>query len=121
MARLRQDQTYLTPDEAREQGVEWAAREGEPEDLTDPFHYQTPAEAEALGRDWATQQAGIGGRDPMAGPESQVSRRKPGGFGRGNLPGAGEIFPYDPRQDSSPVDLDAIVQMILDEQLGDNE
>lgn len=41
---------YLTPEEAREQGVEWKGRPGESDDLSSPDHYQTEDEANALGR-----------------------------------------------------------------------
>lgn len=49
--------SYLTPDEARERGVAWTARPGEPQDLSDPWHYQTQDDSRRLGRDWASQPA----------------------------------------------------------------
>lgn len=49
--------SYKTPDEARAAGEAWVARPGEPQDLTDPYHYQTQDESTALGRDWASQPA----------------------------------------------------------------
>lgn len=55
---------YKTPDEARAAGEEWVPREGEPADLSDPFHYQTPEESKAIGREWVTQDALLEGRGP---------------------------------------------------------
>lgn len=65
--------TYLTPDEAKERGVPWKAREGEPQDLDDPFHYQTQDDSRRLGRDWATQQAIVSGNARHAGFTPEMS------------------------------------------------
>lgn len=64
--------SYLTPDEAREQGVGWVARPGEPQDLNHPYHYQTPDQARANGINWATQPVFLGGRGPA---EHQATQR----------------------------------------------
>lgn len=64
---------YLTSDEAKERGVAWVARPGEPQDLTDSHHYQTGDESKALGRDWATQPAIQQGRATHAGIPANAS------------------------------------------------
>lgn len=74
--------SYLTPDEARERGMAWVSRPGEPSDLRDPYHYQTQDESTALGRDWATQQAIRSGNAVHAGFTPSMSPEQIRALGR---------------------------------------
>ena len=83
---------YLTPDEARQQGVTWEPRAGEPADLRDPFHYQTPDEARSTGSAWSTQPAIMQGRAVHAGFPGGRPGIDPGLYelaARGGLSGIG--------------------------------
>ena len=84
--------SYFTPDEARERGVGWVARPGEPQDLSHPAHYQTPDDARRLGRNWATQAAFMAGRGPAEHAEVQgwAQQGRPGlqGYGYDDYTGA---------------------------------
>ena len=64
---------YLSPQEARDAGVEWKGRPGESDDLSSDEHYQTPDEAQALGKAWAPV---VGNYDYQNGG-SQAQRRIP--------------------------------------------
>lgn len=58
---------YITPEETNALGLKWAGRPGEPDDLSDSYHYQTPDESHALGRVFETQPAILEGRATHAG------------------------------------------------------
>lgn len=83
--------SYLTPDEAAAAHVAWVARPGEPQDLSDPYHYQTPDQARALGRNWATQDAFLGGRGPAehVGVQALARAARPGSAAWAALQGYG--------------------------------
>lgn len=103
--------SYATPDEARERGIPWVSRPGEPQDLNDPWHYQTPDQARANGVNWATQRAIAGGRSPH--PAMHSLYQGLAGSGRlGDLLGFGYDHYAGPLAGvNNPMTLGALVQM----------